>query len=362
MRPKEGQRVRFVRPADWKGAGLSREERQPTISVVVPSHNSCATILRSLQSVYAQTVPAHEIVVVDDGSSDGTAEQVMEKHPDARVLHQPQSGPGPARNNGALHARGEWVAFLDADDVWLPDHLERLSDATRAFPDVLLVGSRAPKRSTAGRCAPRLRRLGRRSPVRRDYFVLAKRFRLHGAVDVSSIAVLRTVFTERGLRFPSEWRSEDMAFFCSVGALGFMGWVPEPTVIVSRTPGSLTSRVKIAAGEADCAHALRAPHYRVMTQLLEDASLGSARRSAIRRFRDDLIARHWLNIIAAGHQHCAREVLLTMRGTRTLQVLLLRVAARTPRWLSRSFGPTIQALMQLVGLPSTSPFVPRVFH
>jgi len=106
------------------------------ISVVVPAYNASATIVAALRSVLEQTRPADEIIVVDDGSSDGTAELVEREVPSARVLRQANAGPSAARNTAAEAATGEWLAFLDADDLWLPRKLEVQLAALETVKDV----------------------------------------------------------------------------------------------------------------------------------------------------------------------------------------------------------------------------------
>ena len=97
----------------------------PEISVVIPAFNAAETIERTLDSVLAQTSAPAEIIVIDDGSTDATCE-VIARYGDAiRVLSQSNAGPAAARNYGLRESKSDWVAFLDADDVWLPKKLER---------------------------------------------------------------------------------------------------------------------------------------------------------------------------------------------------------------------------------------------
>lgn len=95
------------------------------VSVVVPLYNKAAYVLRALDSIAAQTVRDFELIVIDDGSSDGGADLVA-KFSDSRVrlIRQANAGPGAARNRGLREARAPYVAFIDADDFWLPDFLE----------------------------------------------------------------------------------------------------------------------------------------------------------------------------------------------------------------------------------------------
>jgi glycosyltransferase involved in cell wall biosynthesis len=108
------------------------------VSVVVPAYNAEATLDETLASVRAQTHQALEIIVVDDGSSDGTR-AVASRHAaaDARVqvLHQTNAGVAAARNTGWRHARSELIAFVDADDLWAPTKIEKQLAALQAGGD-----------------------------------------------------------------------------------------------------------------------------------------------------------------------------------------------------------------------------------
>jgi glycosyltransferase involved in cell wall biosynthesis len=96
------------------------------ISVVVPTYNRRAHVLRAIDSVIAQTRPVSEIVIVDDGSTDGTAEAIRSRFGSrVSVLVQENAGVSAARNRGVREAKGEWIAFLDSDDIWFPTKIER---------------------------------------------------------------------------------------------------------------------------------------------------------------------------------------------------------------------------------------------
>ena len=97
----------------------------PTISVIMPAYQAEAFIARSIRCAQQQTVRPLEILVIDDGSHDKTAVAAAACGDLVRVIRQPNGGPAAARNHGAREARGEWLAFLDADDGWLPNKLER---------------------------------------------------------------------------------------------------------------------------------------------------------------------------------------------------------------------------------------------
>lgn len=104
---------------------------------MIPCYNAAPFLERSVRSVRAQTVPAREILVVDDGSTDDTR-HIANALGVRLVANMGAKGPSGARNTGASEASGKWIAFLDADDEWLPRHLEVLSDlAHQAQADVV---------------------------------------------------------------------------------------------------------------------------------------------------------------------------------------------------------------------------------
>ncbi|WP_211091371.1 glycosyltransferase family 2 protein [Pseudothauera rhizosphaerae] len=112
---------------------------QPLVSVVLPAYNVREHIGEAIRSIHAQHYGNLEIVVVDDGSTDGTADHVGAEFPDVRLFRKANGGAATARNLGMREARGEYVAFLDADDVWLPGKLKAQIDYLDAHPDLGLV-------------------------------------------------------------------------------------------------------------------------------------------------------------------------------------------------------------------------------
>jgi len=95
------------------------------VSVITPTYNRKNLLKRALHSVINQTFVPQEIIVVDDGSSDGTKDWVSERFPYVRYIYQDNSGVSSARNAGIKEAKGSWIAFLDSDDEWMPDKLEK---------------------------------------------------------------------------------------------------------------------------------------------------------------------------------------------------------------------------------------------
>jgi len=113
---------------------------RPFVSVVIPTYNRVQQTIAAIESVLAQTHPNFEIIVVDDGSTDGSGEAIQQfvsqrsnRNAPIHYLSQPNQGAAGARNTGIARARGEYIAFLDSDDAWLPEKLEWQMRAVEQF-------------------------------------------------------------------------------------------------------------------------------------------------------------------------------------------------------------------------------------
>jgi glycosyltransferase involved in cell wall biosynthesis len=110
----------------------------PLVSVIIPTYNRAALVQEAVASVLAQTCRDFEFLVVDDGSTDDTAEVLAGLDGQFQVLRHPsRRGVSATRNTGIAAARGEWLAFLDSDDLWLPEKLARQLAYLAAHPDLL---------------------------------------------------------------------------------------------------------------------------------------------------------------------------------------------------------------------------------
>lgn len=109
---------------------------QNRVSVIIPSYNAGRYIRHAIESVLEQSYEAYEVIVVDDGSTDGTAARVRDYAPRVRYVRRPHRGAAAARNHGASLARGEWLAFLDADDFWYPHRLSEQIKLARRHPEL----------------------------------------------------------------------------------------------------------------------------------------------------------------------------------------------------------------------------------
>ena len=108
-----------------------------SLSAVIPAYNAAEHLGRAIESVLAQTRPADEIIVVDDGSTDTTRDEVTKFGDQVKYIYQENAGAGAARNTGTKAARMQWIAFLDADDEWVPRKLELQIDHLKRNPDLV---------------------------------------------------------------------------------------------------------------------------------------------------------------------------------------------------------------------------------
>jgi len=118
---------------------MMRPPENPLISVIIPTHNCADYIADTIESVLAQTYGEYEIIVVDDGSTDDTKSALAPYMGKIHYLHQNNRGVAAARNAGIARARGEYIAFLDADDIWFPTKLALQVHALEANPAVGLA-------------------------------------------------------------------------------------------------------------------------------------------------------------------------------------------------------------------------------
>lgn len=211
------------------------------VSVVIPAYNVAAYIGRAVASALAQTARPLEVIVVDDGSADGTGEIAAAMGPLVRVVRQENAGLPAARNAGIRHARGEFIALLDGDDQWRPGHLEA---AMRVF---------AQRPSLQWYCAGYQRRTDRRviftrrvppealagRPYVDDFFAAQARWTF---CNSDTVVIRRRVFDEVGMFDPAMRFAEDMDMWFRI-ALRHpqVGYGPQVAAIWWVREGSLSA-------------------------------------------------------------------------------------------------------------------------
>lgn len=203
--------------------------RPEQISVIIPLFNKRAEVGAAIASVLTQSVAPLEIVVVDDGSTDGSAEVVEAfTSPSVRLIRQPNGGVSAARNRAIREARGEWVALLDADDEWRPEFLERVSLLSLEYPECRAYGTGFDIRDGQGRLT-RGDTPARRGTV--DYF--AEAMRRYVLIPSATVLHRQTLLALGG--FPEGMRlGEDQYLWTRLARTSAVGFLPEALVVYSR--------------------------------------------------------------------------------------------------------------------------------
>jgi glycosyltransferase involved in cell wall biosynthesis len=193
------------------------DQKRPAISVVVPLYNKQEYIGRCLNSILAQTMRKFEIVVVDDGSTDGGLDFVR-AIPDERlrIITQQNAGPGAARNRGVAESKADLVALLDADDEWMPGFLEAIHDLSLRHPQAGLFATGYRRLLDTGHVREvTLRGSGRSSHLIENYFSLA---RTSEFVTCSSVAIRKDVFAQVGGFLERARFGEDLDLWARIAA------------------------------------------------------------------------------------------------------------------------------------------------
>ena len=114
---------------------MNQVDNHSNISVIIPTYNTADFIEEAINSVWEQTLQPLEVIVVDDGSTDNTCD-ILKRNKNIEVYYQNNLGPASARNYGIQKSNGHFIAFLDADDLWKPDHLRRSFEVFQQHEDI----------------------------------------------------------------------------------------------------------------------------------------------------------------------------------------------------------------------------------
>lgn len=196
---------------------------EPSVTVIIPSYNRADLLARAVRGVLAQTMPDWELIVVDDGSTDHSAAVMAGFLNDPRIrwVPQPHVGVSAARNRGAAQARGEFLAFLDQDDVWMPAKLERQRSLMRSDPAMVLSATWSEVVDPAGRPL---------SLFRPDAEGIRDRLVETNVLQggASSTMARRTAFESLGGFDPELQFSCDWDMWLRLAAIGRVGIVAQP--------------------------------------------------------------------------------------------------------------------------------------
>jgi len=305
-------------------------------SVVIPLYNKARYVHGAVHSVLAQTLPPHEVIVVDDGSSDNSAAIVEAiADPRVRLVRQPNSGVSAARNRGIALATGDWIAFLDADDWYHPEMLAALKQAHEACPEAGLLGAQS-------RTIQNVLSDPEPWPVNDSFFEvevvddLRQRWMRTAPFNSSSVAIRASVLRGMGTCFiEGESHGEDLDMWFRVADRTPVAVVNAPFAAIRVLPDSLSRRTPSATPPAfltrmrDAARAGRLPRPKTALWFVGQQEVTMAREMLGAGGRMAALRLLW----------DARQVALTRRWQLTLLMALFmpsHVADSWQRWRLRS--------------------------
>lgn len=202
----------------------------PLISIIIPVFNASALINRSLDSIFNQSCDKDiEVLIIDDGSTDNSIEIIKNRKEQDRIrlFHQENAGPSKARNKGIAEARGKYIAFLDADDYWLPDFLKKTVSFLKSHEDAIAVTVAQRHLTTTGihespegwfELAPT------EGSIIENFFEF---WSLHNHICTGSILIRSDIAkATQGMR--EDLRiCEDLEYWAFLSTYGNMGYIPE---------------------------------------------------------------------------------------------------------------------------------------
>ncbi|RMG43733.1 MAG: glycosyltransferase [Acidobacteria bacterium] len=313
-----------------------------TVSVVIPTYNRARFAVRAVESVLEQTRPPDETIVIDDGSTDGTADALAPLRGRIRYVRRENAGQAAARNHGARIARGRWLAFLDSDDWWEPQRLERLMAYAARRREASAWTTAARVCTWEGKKTSRVIANAGPGELIDTLDVLT---RDKGSINGCSILVERDLFFELGGFDESLRSAEDVDLWLRLTRrAGPIAMLPEPLLCYRHHPGNISRNVardagcwiaileKFAAAEPEFAReharvledALLSQHMRAGRAALADCErsregLAEARahfRAVLRRRPADLRALRYLlwSFVAPGSYGAWRRLEDRLRG------------------------------------------------
>ncbi|MGK7876190.1 MAG: glycosyltransferase family 2 protein [Xenococcaceae cyanobacterium] len=206
----------------------SRINHTPKVSVIIPTYNRSHFIKDAVDSVLAQTYQDFELIVVDDGSTDGTQEVLADYRERLKYIYQENQGRSVARNLGAKNAKGKYIAFLDSDDMWTPMKLERQLQVLETNPKIALVHCFTSGIDNKGRHCQELtecHKIHYQRTSQRGYSFEA--IALECIIFTSCIAVKRDIFLDLGGFDSSFDYLEDWDFYLRLAFNHKIAVVPE---------------------------------------------------------------------------------------------------------------------------------------
>lgn len=305
-------------------------EESARISVVMPLYNKEAEVERALRSVVDQSLAPGEIIVVDDGSTDGShaiVERFIAEHPEAgiRLITQPNSGVSAARNRGIAEAKGDYIALLDADDMWLTGYIAEVCRLMEYYPE-------ADAYATAFDIVNGTQRVAAPVPTTEGYINIAEEALMRRYPIIPSTATLRREAVLRAGGFPEGMRiGEDQWLWVRMVQQGAkFCFSPMSLVRYSRTASNRSAAIYRAEQSAHTLEELYTPNGdAVLNEYIARIAIGKAITQSVRGGTEDA-------------RHAAEMFAYTTRSRRQLSRLRLLNA------LPKALRPVVDGLYALL--------------
>jgi len=245
------------------------DNNMPKVSVIIPTYNCARYVPEAVESVLHQTYQDYEVIVVDDGSTDNT-EKVLQKYRDKiRYIKQKNSGVAAARNTGIREAHGEWVAFLDADDLWLPLKLKIQMEFSDRHPDVDFIYGDASSFNSNGVLTKSM--FSERQPHEGN---VIKNLLSENFIPILSVIARKKCFEKAGFFKEGMKYSEDYEMWLRVAKFFKFGYITEVVV-------SYREHEKSASQNFEKMHAA---HLDILNAYLKDPRIPYVAAAKIRGF------------------------------------------------------------------------------
>ena len=220
---------------------MTPKTETPAVSVVIPAYNAAWCVRKAIDSVLAQDFRDFELIVVDDGSTDDTAAVLSAYGNAIRIVHQINGGLSNARNTGIRESRGEFVAFLDADDWWLPGKLGRQVELMRNRPDLGFSSTTARVEDPDGK----LVNVWACAQWQGSFLVHLFGSNADVAGSGSAVVARRELFQRVGY-FDESLRSlEDIDMWMRLAAVADYACLEEPLTVILKRPGSMSRNLEV---------------------------------------------------------------------------------------------------------------------
>ncbi|MGQ9663193.1 MAG: glycosyltransferase family 2 protein [Kiritimatiellia bacterium] len=312
----------------------------PRVTVVIPLYNKALEIERAVQSVLRQTEKDFHVVVVDDGSTDDGPERVLSIS-DSRIelVRQENCGVSVARNRGVARAETEFVAFLDADDEWLPDFLSETLALAKRHPQALLQATAYAMMTPLGRVIkPRLVGIPDRleGGIIEDLFASA--FRGDCPLCASNVLVRKSVFARVGGFPEGEKLGEDWDMWARIALAGSIAYVPKVQVIYHLEATNRAMNRLRHSGADTCL-------VRTLRQAIREKRFEQTSEKSLKAFLSEQLVQLARAALFYGDGRRARELLCEAEGYGVIRRHWLRMRMRS--YLGLRINRLLDSLSQL---------------